>query len=154
MHYIIVFEKLRFHPPTRKQKAGVLKHLLAYFPAAPRGFAARSRVHARLASLAQIGELARRLKISCPLLSDTCGRWAKPNWNNVDVWTRPMNVWCYLWKSSATCHHKKFKNIVYSSRVWQICFNNWKESSKKKKKQRLENYNHGFVKIPSTVLRA
>ena len=28
---------------------------------APRGFAARSRVHARLASLAQIGELARRL---------------------------------------------------------------------------------------------
>ena len=29
--------------------------------AAPRGFAARSRVRARLASLAQIGELARRL---------------------------------------------------------------------------------------------
>ena len=29
---------------------------------APRGFAARSRVRARLASLAQIGELARRLR--------------------------------------------------------------------------------------------
>ena len=47
-----------------------------------------------------------------------------------------MNVWCYLWKSSATCHHKKFKNIVYSSRVWQICFNNWKQSGQIK--QRLE----------------
>ena len=43
MHYIIVFEKLRFHPPTRKQKAGVLKHLLAYFPAAPLRSLARSR---------------------------------------------------------------------------------------------------------------
>ena len=32
----------------------------------PRGFAARSRVLARLASLAQIGELARRLLSSAP----------------------------------------------------------------------------------------
>ena len=31
------------------------------FPLPPRGFAARSRVLARLASLAEIGELARRL---------------------------------------------------------------------------------------------
>ena len=43
MHYIIVFEKLRFHPPTRKRKAGVLKHLLASFPSAPRGFARPNR---------------------------------------------------------------------------------------------------------------
>ena len=35
-------------------------------PPAPRGFAARSRVLARLASLAQIGELARRLYFSTP----------------------------------------------------------------------------------------
>ena len=34
------------------------------FSPAPRGFAARSRVLARLASLAQIGELARRLDIT------------------------------------------------------------------------------------------
>ena len=35
--------------------------LQALLSPAPRGFAARSRVLARLASLAQIGELARRL---------------------------------------------------------------------------------------------
>ena len=27
MHYIIVFENFRFHPPTRKRKAGVFKNL-------------------------------------------------------------------------------------------------------------------------------
>ena len=37
--------------------------LQALLSQAPRGFAARSRVVARLASLAQIGELARRLTI-------------------------------------------------------------------------------------------
>ena len=37
--------------------------LQALLSPAPRGFAARSRVLARLASLAQIGELARRLKL-------------------------------------------------------------------------------------------
>lgn len=26
-HYIIVFQNFRFHPPTRKRKAGVLKNL-------------------------------------------------------------------------------------------------------------------------------
>ena len=36
--------------------------LQALLSSAPRGFAARSRVLARLASLAQIGELARRLR--------------------------------------------------------------------------------------------
>ena len=38
--------------------------LQALLSPAPRGFAARSRVLARLASLAQIGELARRLPTS------------------------------------------------------------------------------------------
>ena len=37
------------------------RSLQALLSSAPRGFAARSRVLARLASLAQIGELARRL---------------------------------------------------------------------------------------------
>ena len=36
--------------------------LQALLSSAPRGFAARSRVLARLVSLAQIGELARRLR--------------------------------------------------------------------------------------------
>jgi len=40
--------------------------LQALLSSAPRGFAARSRVLARLASLAQIGELARRLIIRVP----------------------------------------------------------------------------------------
>ena len=38
--------------------------LQALLSPAPRGFAARSRVLARLASLAQIGELARRLGLA------------------------------------------------------------------------------------------
>ena len=38
------------------------RSLQALLSSAPRGFAARSRVLARLASLAQIEELARRLK--------------------------------------------------------------------------------------------
>ena len=37
------------------------RSLQALLSSAPRGFPTRSRVHARLASLAQIGELARRL---------------------------------------------------------------------------------------------
>ena len=40
------------------------RSLQALLSSAPRGFATRSRVHARLASLAQIGELAHRLKWS------------------------------------------------------------------------------------------
>ena len=40
------------------------RSLQALLSSAPRGFAARSRVLARLASLAQIGELARRLSES------------------------------------------------------------------------------------------
>ena len=39
------------------------RSLQALLSSAPRGFAARSRVLARLASLAQIGELARRLEL-------------------------------------------------------------------------------------------
>ena len=42
--------------------------LQALFPPTPRGFTARSRVLASLASLAQIGELARRLDIPHPRL--------------------------------------------------------------------------------------
>ena len=54
------------------------RSLQALLSSAPRGFAARSRVLARLASLAQIGELARRLRknllFSC---SDAWNPWRK-----------------------------------------------------------------------------
>ena len=43
---------------------------------APRGFTARSRVLARLASLAQIGELARRLYFTLKMYIE---------WHNVDI---------------------------------------------------------------------
>ena len=43
------------------------RSLQALLSSAPRGFAARSRVLARLASLAQIGELARRLWRMMPI---------------------------------------------------------------------------------------
>ena len=46
------------------------RSMQALLSPAPRGFAARSRVLARLASLAQIGELARRLLVVCQLSHD------------------------------------------------------------------------------------
>ena len=49
--------------------------LQALLSSAPRGFAARSRVLARLVSLAQIGELARRLNLF-KLLNNSCFRLA------------------------------------------------------------------------------
>ena len=54
---------------------------------APRGFAARSRVLARLASLAQIGELARRLSSILRPLSKTCDAWNRLRHSNPTVYS-------------------------------------------------------------------
>ena len=54
---------------TRTRERGVLS-------SAPRGFTARSRVLARLASLAQIGELARRQYFTLKMYIE---------WQNVDI---------------------------------------------------------------------
>ena len=53
---------LRLGEVQMKIRKGWLQALLS---SAPRGFAARSRVLARLVSLAQIGELARMFQVAC-----------------------------------------------------------------------------------------
>ena len=57
------FSQLYFPSSGRSTNEIYERSLQALLSSAPRGFAARSRVLARLVSLAQIGELARRLRL-------------------------------------------------------------------------------------------
>ena len=69
---------------------------------APRGFAARSRVLARLASLAQIGELARRLKKTWNVKSIVSQRLSHPFWKTfAAVFPDPTNrLWVFEYSIS------------------------------------------------------
>ena len=84
MHYIIVFENFRFHPPTRKRKAGVFKNLHSVITG-----------HVWKVSLRTADAVP--VVVSLPPKGGreaTTGKWkvGQTAVNNVDVWMRPMNV--------------------------------------------------------------
>ena len=50
----------------------------------------------------------------------------------------------YLWKWAVSCHDKKFKHIINTTRVRLVCFYHWKQAGKimKKRKKHISASNH------------